>query len=153
VTETHQPHHEGRRSPAPTPGNALEEHRTDQIVSILSLEYQTLRAEILARSAYRFQTLTIMGTAGALVAAAITAGVEDVRWPIVAVIAGIYILVGLIAYFRMGTLLDACARRVAEIEKMVNVTMNEGYGSPALLVWESRTTERSRLQRILSGRF
>src|ERR1700759_1535704 len=108
----------------------------DRFLQVLTLEYETLRAESLPRLSARYQFVGFVTGAAALIGVAIgySSGVKV--WLLV--IASIAVLaVGFYGYCRMvmrGRLISA---RLAEIENRINSLVPKGPDNPNLLRWES----------------
>jgi hypothetical protein len=121
----------------------------DCMIHVLSLEYQTLRAEILVRTGGRFQFLGLMTAAAALLA---TAAFSHPLFSTGNWVAGILAIAifgfGLMNFWILGCQIFGLSARVAEIENRINALAPMQAAFPALLNWELRLQESSRLARI-----
>ena len=97
-------------------------------VNVLLREYDTLRAEILARVKSRFDMLIFTAPAATFIA---SQGQLSRNWRFAVVVGAAAFLLSLWFYF--GSAINQCSVRIAEVEGMIN----ELVGSP-LLQWESR---------------
>lgn len=122
----------------------------DLMVQVLSLEYQTLRDDVLHRSSGRFQFLGLMTTAAALVASGILGhsvfGVQT--WISASLAVGVF-AVGLACFMILGQHMARLRARVAEIEKRINALVPAESESSMLLSWESVHQQRTRLQKLI----
>src|SRR6266496_2486938 len=97
-------------------GDAPDTLEVDRAIQLLSLEYNSIKGEMLTRTSGRFQFLGLMTTAAALVAS----GVGDSKlgistWATAALAAGVF-LFGLICFIFLGHQIVRMAERVADIE-------------------------------------
>lgn len=124
----------------------------DLAIQVLSLEYQTLRADILTRSQGRFQFLGLLTTAAALLASGVlgSSAFGGRTWISVTLAAGVFAF-GLVCFLILGRHMVHLRARVAEIEKRINALMPAEYGSPKLLSWESDHQQRGPLQNLNVG--
>ena len=121
----------------------------EQIIKLLSMEYQTLREEILVRTSGRFQFLGLMTTAAAL----LTTGVvspsifKNDQW-IAAALAAVVFIFGVACFVYLGRRRIAVSIKVAEIEKRINALVPAEPGFSNVLDWESYYGELTLFQRI-----
>jgi hypothetical protein len=120
----------------------------DRVVQVLSLEYQTLRADILVRAQGRYQFLGLMTTAAALLISGAFGGSAfgGKTWIPITLAVGVFTF-GLAPYLLLGRHSVRLRARVAEIEKRINALTPE-HGSTALLSWESDRQQRGPLQEL-----
>jgi hypothetical protein len=110
---------------------------SDRIVQVLSLEYCTLREEILVRATARYQFVGLVTGATGLIAAGIgLSGYGTGTW-ILAGLAAAVIGVGLYGYFRMRSHVIAISAHVAQLESRLNALVPAEAGHASLLSWES----------------
>jgi hypothetical protein len=130
----------------------VTEAEHDRIIQALSLEYQTLREEILVRTSGRFQFLGLTTTAAAL----LTTGsfgssvFGSQRW-IPDLLAIAVFVFGVICFLYVGRARVACSIKVAEIERRINALLPAEPGSSAVLSWESAHQQRNFYQRLKLG--
>lgn len=118
------------------------------MVQVLSLEYQTLRDDILVRTSGRFQFLGLMTTAAALLASGIFGhSVFGSQTWIAAGLAFAVFSFGLFCFAFLGRQAAALSARIAQIEKHINslAPKQEGY---VLLGWECDWQQRRGLPRL-----
>jgi hypothetical protein len=114
--------------------NRTDHWEQDQAMKMLSLEYQTLRDEMIMRMSSRFQFLGFTTTAAALLATIIGhSSLGYQTWLIVGLAAGTFIL-GFACFWLLGRHIIYMSARVAHIEKRINDLLP---GNPNLLTWES----------------
>lgn len=117
------------------------------MIQILSLEYQTLRSEIMTITTGRFQFLGLMTAAAAILASGLSGTIStSYRWLLVSLV--IVIIIGGVAYFWiLGGIVVKLSRRIAIIEGKIN----ELASHPQLLSWESEHQNRSWWNRLTLG--
>jgi hypothetical protein len=117
-------------------------------LQVLSLEYETLRAEMLTRTASRYQFLGFT-TAGAAILATVADRLSLVPgvW-FLAILAGGIFLSGLASFWVLGRDLVLLSVRVAGIESRINDLVP---GNPRILSWESDHQRRTRFARWVLG--
>src|SRR5947207_2934972 len=82
--------------------NRADHSERDQVIQVLSLEYQTLRDEMIMRMSSRFQFLGFMTAAAALLATVVGRPASSLQsWIIVSLAAGVFIF-GLICFWLLG---------------------------------------------------
>lgn len=124
------------------------------MIQILSLEYQTLRDDILLRSSGRFQFLGLMTTAAAL----LTSGIfghsifGEQTWISVGLALAVFAF-GLVSFMFLGRQMFFLSARAADIEQRINALVPAEAGAPALLSWEIDKQHRTRLQRLFLDLF
>jgi hypothetical protein len=135
-----------------TKNRHTDDVRTDRMIQVLSLEYQTLRDDVLVRSSGRFQFLGLMTTAAALLASGILGhSVFGSQTWIAAVLALAVFGFGLVCFLILGRQMLVLSARLSELEKRINALVLPETGAPALLSWESDHQQRSSLQKLSLG--
>jgi hypothetical protein len=114
----------------------------DRWIAVLSLEYETLRNEILTRTTGRFQFLGLMTTAAALVGTGM--GSSRLNAWASGLIAIAIFMIGLAGFGLLGRQILNISARVADLEGRINHMMGVGPGDRALLSWETARQRRSR---------
>lgn len=118
-------------------GETADSQETDRIIQLLSLEYTTLRDEMLTRISGRFQFLGLMTTAAALVGSGIGHSPLGLStWATATLAAGVF-LFGLACFWRLGRHILGLSKRIAIIERRLNGLVPVSSGAPVLLSWES----------------
>jgi hypothetical protein len=108
----------------------------DRMVQVLSLEYGTLREEILMRISARYQFLGFISASAALMGVAIGYSSGFKVWLLAALAAAVLVL-GFYGYYRMVLNGRVVSVRIAEIEDRINKLVPAEPGAPDLLSWES----------------
>src|SRR4051794_6668505 len=90
----------------------------DSVVNVLSLEYQTLRSELLTRAAFRYQMLTIAPATVAI--AASLAGRGTVPAWVIGVLVFVALLASTAAWWDAGRIIGRLSTQIAYIEKKIN---------------------------------
>jgi hypothetical protein len=130
----------------------VSDQNREQIIQVLSLEYQTLREEILVHTSGRFQFLGLMTTAAAL----LTTGVfsssvfRGQTWISAALALGVFVF-GVVCFVYIGRQREAVADRVAEIERRINALLPAEPGFSAVLSLESHRKHRTLYQNLKWG--
>jgi hypothetical protein len=120
----------------------------DCMIHVLSLEYQTLRAEILVRTSGRFQFLGLMTVAATLLAtAAFSRPLFSASNWIAGILAIVVFAFGLMNFWILGLQIFSLSARVAEIENRINALAPAQTVFSELLNWELSLQKRSRLRR------
>jgi hypothetical protein len=123
----------------------------DQAIQLLSLEYQTLREEMIMRMSSRFQFLGFTTTASALLATAVSHSPLGVgTWPVAALAAGVF-LFGLACFLLLGRTVVDLSIRVTGIERRINDLLPVQPGTPGWLGWHSEPRHRSVIARMTYG--
>jgi hypothetical protein len=107
-------------------GNGEEVSGRSGVIDVVLHEYDSLRAEILARSDARFQLIGYLGIAATLLGTQIS---EGARGWLIGIALGSFIVI----WLRFGFLIKKCANRLLEIEAEVNKELHT-----TALVWETR---------------
>jgi uncharacterized membrane protein YhiD involved in acid resistance len=139
-------HTEGPAERAGAPDN-------ERLIQVLSLEYQTLRDEILTRTSGRFQFLGLMTTAAALLASGI--GVSHVGlgvWASAALAIAAFSL-GLGYFGGLGIHIIRISARLAQLEARINNLLAVQDDGQRALSWESEKQKRTLIARIALGDF
>ena len=134
------------------PAAQINDAAHDRIVKVLSLEYQTLREEILLRTSGRFQFLGLMTTAAAILSTVLFGNSIFGRqsW-IAATLAAIVFGFGLLCFAYLGRTRVHVSIRIAAIEKRINALVPSESGHSAVLTWESEHQHRNVFQRLKLG--
>jgi hypothetical protein len=109
----------------------------DRIVQVLSLEYDTLREEILVRTTVRFQFVGFVTAAAGLIGAGIGLSSYGIKTWVLVGLAVAVIAVGLYGYFRMRYHIIGLSARIALLERRINDLVPAEPGFDSLLSWES----------------
>jgi hypothetical protein len=122
----------------------------EQIIQVLSLEYRTLRDELLTRTSGRFQFLGLMTTAAALLIAGIGGSRTSLGiWPSI-ILAIAVLCLGLGNFFNLGRDIARISARISLIEQRINSLLpNQADGQ--VLSWESENQRRSLFTRLALG--
>jgi hypothetical protein len=120
----------------------------ERIIQLLSLEYQTLREDLLVRTSGRFQFLGLMTTAAALFATGIFghSAFGSQSW-IAATLAFGVSAFGLVCFLRLGHHMVTRSTRLAEIERRINALVPAEPGFSTVLSWNSDHQQRRWYQR------
>ena len=129
-------------------GGQARSSEREQTIQILSLEYQTLRDELLTLTSGRFQFLGLLAAAAAILAAGLSQTLSHGDKWFLGGLALITILGGLAYYWVLGTLIITISRRIAAVEQRINEV---AYSRVDLLSWESMHQQRSRWTRFTLG--
>jgi hypothetical protein len=120
-------------------------------VQILSLEYNTLRAEILVLMSSRYQFLGFATAAAAILATgAGHLSLSPGAW-LLAVLAGGIFLFGIGSFWYLGNNIALISMRVAILETRINGLAPAGLSDPRFLSWESEHQDRRRIGRWVLG--
>jgi hypothetical protein len=121
-------------------------------IQILSLEYQTLRDELIARIAGRFQFLGLTTTAAAILVTGLFGNpiLRSDEW-IAAILAMTVFVFGLANFLVLGRHVILLSAKIAKLEYRINSLASFGDDEAALLSWESAHQERGFLDRISMG--
>lgn len=125
---------------------------SELVIQVLSLEYQTLRDDMLVRSAGRFQFLGLMTTAAALLASGVLGHsiFGEQTWIAGTLAAGV-LGFGFVCFLLLGRHMATLSARIAEIEQRINALVPAEPGWATILSWESGRREGTRLTRLLFG--
>jgi hypothetical protein len=131
-----------------TDGETPSSAEREQAVQILSLEYQTLRDEVLARTSGRFQFLGLLTAAAAILASGVSGTVSlGEKW-FLGCLAVISFLAGLALFWVLGRNILVLSRRISVIERRINAL---AFSDSELLSWESEHQRRSLWSRLSLG--
>jgi hypothetical protein len=128
-----------QRQQAPARKRQLGSGDRDRILQVLSLEYQTLRQDILVRTSGRFQFLGLMTTAAALLATGIFghSAFGSKTWISIVLAAAVFGF-GVACFWLLGHHIMLVSARLAQIEARINnLVPAETDSSAPLLSWES----------------
>ena len=122
----------------------LEDADLDRIIQVLSLEYQTLRQDILIRASGRFQFLGLMTTAAALLASGVLGhSVFSGQTLVAAVLSAAVFVFGLTLFLLVGRQMVNASARVAQLEERINALVPCESDSRPLLSWETDSQHHS----------
>lgn len=139
------------KHPARGQGNRADHSEKDRAIQLLSLEYQTIRDEMIMRMSSRFQFLGFTTTAAALLATIVGHSLpRSETWLIVGLAVGIFIF-GLTCFLFLGRQNIRLSARVATIEQRINELSPVQAGEPSLLSWVSEHQQRGSIKRISHG--
>jgi hypothetical protein len=132
----------------------VRDRERDHVLQVLTLEYETLRAEILMRTSARYQFLGFITAAAAILATGVVGSSSGVTEWLLATLAGVVFIFGLLSFWQLGSDVAHLSARVAKIETRINRLMPSEPGTPALLSWESDHQHRPLFDRwVLGHRF
>jgi len=117
------------------PGKASAE--IERIVQVLSLEYDTLRDEILVRLTARYQFVGFVTGAAGLIGAGIGLSSYGVKTWILVGLATSVVAAGVWGYVLMRYQNIRLSARVALLERRINDLVHAEPGYPRLLSWET----------------
>jgi sulfite exporter TauE/SafE len=131
----------------------------DRKLQVLTLEYGTLREEILMRLSARYQFIGFVTAATALIGVAIGYSSGFKVWLLI-VLAAAVLFLGFYGYYRMVINGKILSVRIAKIEDRINELVPAEPGNPKLLSWELEHQNQSpiwsralgRISRILNVR-
>jgi hypothetical protein len=121
-----------------------------QVLSSLSLEYGTLREELLERTARRTQTAGFL-TASAAVLVAL-ASTKDNTWvPLLMAVAGVFVILAALTWWGNGRTIRKLSAHVAQLECDINAATNGTLATTRYLRWESEHQDRNLWFRLWYG--
>jgi hypothetical protein len=110
--------------PGQPAGGQLTDADRDRIIQVLSLEYQTLREDILVRASGRFQFLGLMTTAAALVASGVVGhSAFSGQGLLSAILATAVFVFGLSLFLLLGRQMSTASAHVARLEARINALL------------------------------
>jgi hypothetical protein len=122
------------------------------MLQALSLEYSTLRQELTTLMATRYQTLTVLGAAAALVLGFARDKGNLVPERAVVAIGSALFLLGLVTWLHAGRRVGTLSKRIAQLEEDINAVASIGTGSGLKLMrWEKDHQSRRGLDRLFLG--
>ena len=124
----------------------------DRILQVLTLEYQNLNAQIIARLSARYQFLGFL-TAGAAILAAASGqpAFSSGTWVLGALAAAV-LASGIFLFWYLGRTIALQAAYLAEIEERINkLVPGESADSPKLLSWELEQQSKKTMVLFISG--
>lgn len=133
-------------------GNNMSPSEKDRLLEVLSLEYKTLRDEVLMRSSGRFQFLGLMTTAAALLATGVGSSLSGTKAWVSAALAILVFGVGLESFWWLGRNIIALSTWIAELEQRISQLVCPG-NDQGPLNWETEHQQRSLMERISYGVF
>jgi hypothetical protein len=128
-----------------------EPSEVDRAIQLLSLEYTSLRNEMVAKMSGRYQFLGLMTTAAALLGSGIARPQFTSGRLIFSGLAIAVFLLGLVCFGVLGRHIIELSARAAEIEHRINALVPVSSGMPALVNWHSEHQQRTRLNQIMLG--
>jgi hypothetical protein len=138
----------GEGTPQSDRDAAAQKAGFDAILALRTLEYGTLRTEILARSNAKSQQFTVVVAVSALLAG-LASGETVSAWGFV-LAAGVSLL-GLASWFDASRSIGRLSRRLALIECEIN-TLMAVYGAGDVLHWEIPQQQRGWFKRLVFGK-
>ena len=124
----------------------------DRILQVLTLEYQNLNAQIIARLSARYQFLGFL-TAGAAILAAASGqpAFSSGTWVLGALAAAV-LASGIFLFWYLGRTIALQAAYLAEIEERIDkLVPRESADSPKLLSWELEQQSKKTIVLFISG--
>jgi hypothetical protein len=129
--------------------NKISDENRDYIIRVLSLEYQTLREEMLTRTSGRFQFLGLMTTAAALLTTGVfSSSVFRSQTWISAALAILVFAFGVACFVYLGRQRMILSDGVAAIERRINNLLPPEAGFSAVLSWESNRRDWTLYQKL-----
>lgn len=124
----------------------------DRILQVLTLEYQNLNAQIIARLSARYQFLGFL-TAGAAILAAASGqpAFSSGTWVLGALAAAVLVS-GIFLFWYLGRTIALQTVYLAEIEERINkLVPGESVDSPRLLSWELDQRSKNSIASFIAG--
>jgi hypothetical protein len=119
------------------PALSQSEVNLDRILQVLTLEYQNLNAQVVARLSARYQFLGFLTAGAAILAAASGQPAFSASTWVLASLAAAVLGSGIFLFWYMGRIIALQAAHLAEIEERINrLVPRESVDSPELLGWE-----------------
>jgi hypothetical protein len=112
----------------------------DESLSVLALEYQSLRSDLVMRSAARFQFLGFVTASAAILATGLGGSNSGLETQVLVSLGGALFLLGLISFWVQGREQAIISERIADIERRINKIAPD---EPPLLSWETTHQDRS----------
>jgi hypothetical protein len=129
----------------------VDHSERDQAIKVLSLEYQTLRDEMIMQMSSRFQFLGFTTAAAALLATvAGRSALNFQAWLIVGLAVGVFMF-GIACFWILGRHVIYISGRVANIERRINELLPTQPGEPSLLSWETEHQQRGYSRRRINA--
>jgi hypothetical protein len=124
----------------------------DRILQVLTMEYQSLNAQIIARLSARYQFLGFLTAGSAILAAASGHPIfNSGTWVLATLAVGVFAL-GLFCFWYLGRNMAILSARVAGIEERINeLISSESSNVSKLLSWESDRQRRTSIGLFLEG--
>lgn len=111
---------------------------TDRILHVLTMEYESLNAQIITRLSARYQFLGFLTAGAAILAAASSHSIFSTGTLVLAILAAGVFALGVSSFWYLTRNIAILANRVADIEERVNnLVPVESADAPKLLSWES----------------
>jgi hypothetical protein len=112
----------------------------DVHVEVLALEYQSLRSDLVMRSAARFQFLGFVTASAAILATGLGGSHSHQATVVLVWLGGVLFILGLASFWVQGREQAIISARIADIEQEINGRVP---GKPELLKWETDHQKRS----------
>jgi hypothetical protein len=125
----------------------METH-SDEYVRILSLEYQSLRSDLVMRSAARFQFLGLVIASAAILGTGLGGSHSNLATRILVILGVVLFCLGLISFWLQGRDQAVISAQIAAIETRINELVPT---EPVLLNWETTHQERTVFNRWILG--
>ncbi len=124
----------------------------DRILHVLTMEYNSLNTQIMARVSARYQFLGFVTAGSAILAAASGHPIfSSGTWVLAALAIGVFVF-GIFCFWRLGRTIAILASRVAIIEKRINKLIPaESADAPRLLSWELDQQQKAGITLFLQG--
>jgi len=119
----------------------------DKRVDALGLEYQSLRSDLVMRSAARFQFLGFITASAAILATGLGDSHSRLETRVLVSLGAVLFILGLITFWLQGSEQAAISVRIAHIEERLNGLVSE----PGLLCWETDHQQRSFFNKWILG--
>jgi hypothetical protein len=134
---------------ASEPSTAVD---TDRILHVLTMEYESLNAQIVTRLSARYQFLGFLTAGAAILAAASGHSIFSTgTWVLAALAAGVFAF-GVACFWYLTRNIAILASRVADIEERINKLVHaESADAPRLLSWESDRRRQTSFSLFLQG--
>lgn len=122
------------------------------MIDLLKMEYDTLRAEVVALSSGRLQFMSIPSiSVAAAVALVVSQRPTTPGVALIAALLGLVLASALLIYLQIGRSIAALSARIAFLETRLNDIVSSEYGLTLGLDWERQHQTRSGLSRIYNG--
>jgi hypothetical protein len=140
------------KRPAESDRKRLRDADIDRMLQVLSLEYQTLREDILVRTSGRFQFLGFTTTAAALLASGILGHsiFGEQTWIAATLAAGVFVF-GLVCFWQLGRQMVDASALVAQIEQRINALVPSESEHHPLLSLETGRQQHDFIGKITLG--
>jgi hypothetical protein len=127
-----------------------EQDKCNNRLTALSLEYSTLRTEMLDRMTRRAQTVSVLAVAAALIAGfgvdATAISAKEARW-----LFWVLVVLAVGKWVRDGWTLGKLSRHVAQVEHDINDVLAWSFEASSVMRWETSRQKRTVLSWPLFG--